>query len=37
MSTTQETRVEWFGSLEVHQPIKPTVHTTATETAVSCA
>ena len=38
MSTEQtETRIEWSGTLEVHYPIRPTVHTTAKETAVSCA
>lgn len=29
--------IEWFGSLQVHQPIRPTVHEAAKETAVSCA
>lgn len=37
MSATQETRIEWTGNIEVHYPIKPTVHTTLTETAVMCA
>lgn len=30
-------RIEYFGILQVHQPIRPTVHETAKETAVSCA
>lgn len=30
-------RIEWFGTLQVHQPIRPTVHEAAKETAVSCA
>lgn len=36
MSAT-ETRIEWSGTLEVHYPIRPTVHTLLTETSVSCA
>ena len=35
MSANQETRIEWTGNIEVHHPV--TVHTTAKETAVSCA
>jgi hypothetical protein len=37
MSTTEETRIEWTGNIEVHHPIRPTVHATLTETMVSCA
>ena len=33
----EPTRSEWTGTIEVHYPIRPTVHTTAKETAVSCA
>ena len=29
--------VEWTGNIQVHQPIRPTVHEAAKETAVSCA
>ena len=29
-------RIEWFGTLQVHQPIRPTVHEAAKEAAVSC-
>lgn len=29
-------RVEWFGSLQVWQPIRPTVHEAAKEMAVAC-
>lgn len=32
-----EYRIEWFGSLQVHQPIRPTVHEAAKDAAVSCA
>jgi len=37
MSTTQPTRIEWTGNIQVHHPIKPTVHATAKEFAVMCA
>lgn len=33
-------RIEWFGTLQVHQPVKEqplTVHQAATEVGVSCA
>ena len=30
-------RIEWFGSLQVHQPIRPTAHETAREFKVACA
>lgn len=34
---TQETRIEITGNIEVHHPIRPTVHTAAKEFAVMCA
>ena len=30
-------RIEWFGTLQVHHPIRPTVHETAREFKVACA
>ena len=30
-------RIEYFGILQVHQPIRPTVHETAREFKVACA
>ena len=38
MTTTQPaTRIEWTGNIQVHHPIKPTVHATTKEFAVMCA
>lgn len=35
--TTTETRIEITGNIEVHHPIRPTVHATSKEFAVMCA
>lgn len=35
MSTTEETRIEWTGNIQVHHPV--TVQSTAKEFAVMCA
>ena len=37
MTTEPTTRIEWTGNIEVHHPIRPTVHATAKEFEVSCA
>ena len=37
MTTEPTTRIEWTGNIQVHVPIRPTVHATAKEAAVSCA
>ena len=37
MSTTEETRIEWTGNIEVHHPIRPTVHAVLAEVRVMCA
>jgi hypothetical protein len=37
MTTIEESRIEITGNIEVHHPIRPTVHTTAKEFAVMSA
>ncbi len=37
MTTTQQTRIEWCGSIQVHIPVRPTAHASAKEFAVMCA
>ena len=37
MTTEPTTRIEWTGGIQVHHPIKPTVHATAKEYAVMSA